>query len=118
MSELAEYVESMLARHERLSYRRAAIEAGISESLVHKIITGNRRPRLSTLRKLADRWGSSEDYVKMAELAGYDLPDASVIAMASMTFKEVLELVSTLTPDEREQLMVALVKMAHDGRER
>jgi transcriptional regulator with XRE-family HTH domain len=77
---LQEYVEAMLARHERLSLRQASLEAGLSSSSVSNLLRRkDPKPDPRTLKKLADRWGTFEDYQELMRLAGHPVPDREPI---------------------------------------
>jgi transcriptional regulator with XRE-family HTH domain len=77
MNELGDYLEKMRQRHPRLSMRRMALEAGVSENRVRNIIKGIRTgARPETLKALADRWGTEDDYYELMQLAGYPVPES------------------------------------------
>lgn len=72
---LTEYLKAMLARHERLTYRQASLQAGLSPSAVANLLRReNPRPDPRTIKKLTDRWGTFEDYQELLRLAGHAVP--------------------------------------------
>jgi transcriptional regulator with XRE-family HTH domain len=72
---LADYVQQIVSRHPGLSMRQAASQAGLDKNAVQQIVAGSRRrPRPSTLRAIADAWGTEQDYYEMLRLAGYHVP--------------------------------------------
>lgn len=77
MQNLAEYVDELRKRHPRLSMRQMAMEAGVGESVVNGIVKRGLGATPATLKALADRWGTYEDYAEMMRLAGHPMPDAS-----------------------------------------
>jgi hypothetical protein len=76
MTELGDYLDQMRQKHPRLSMRQMALGAGIGESIVRGIIKENRGARPETLKALADRWGTEEDYHELMQLAGYPVPES------------------------------------------
>lgn len=74
---LGEYLDEMRRRHPRLSMRQMSLEAGLSPSIVGAIINQDAGARPETLKALADKWGTEEDYGKLLELAGRPVPEVS-----------------------------------------
>jgi transcriptional regulator with XRE-family HTH domain len=72
---LGEYLEAMRRCHPRLSKRKMAIDAGVNESAVQQIIAGRTGASPSTLKSLADAWGTPEDYIRLMELAGHPVAE-------------------------------------------
>ncbi len=113
MSELGDYVDRMRQRHPRLSMRRMALEAGIGENRVRDIIKTDRGARPSTLKALADRWGSDEDYCEMMRLAGHPLV-GQVAQEFGAEARELLGLFEQLPPgDQRAVLILTRALLKH-----
>ena len=75
MTTLVDYLRAMIDRHPHLAYSYASTEAGLNINAIGDIINGKSiKPKPSTLKALADRWGMAGDYEILFSLAGYGLP--------------------------------------------
>lgn len=93
--DLADYLKRMLAAHPGLSYRRAAQEAGLSNSLITQIINRTiKQPSPETLAALAAQWGTPEDYQVLMKLAGYAVPEQINLAGLSNVKQRVVALLA------------------------
>jgi hypothetical protein len=108
MTTLGEYIDKMRQRHPRLSRREMSLGAGLSQSLIAKIITEDAGARPETLRKIADSWGNDDDYIIMMELAGHPLPDVEFDLGTAMDI--IRQNADRITPREKEQLVLAIVQ--------
>jgi len=68
----------MRKRHFRLSMRQMALDAGLGESTVSSIIQREAGARPETLKALADRWGTEEDYRELMRLAGHPVTEREI----------------------------------------
>jgi transcriptional regulator with XRE-family HTH domain len=98
-TQLSDYLEKMRQRRDPpLSMSLMSTEAGLSPSAVRQIIKGDiKKPNSDTLRKLADRWGTDEDYHQLMKLAGHRLPEEMSAVVKSV-------LVALDITDEEEQI--------------
>ncbi len=112
MSKLGDYVDRMRQRHPRLSMRRMALEAGLSASIVGAIVRASQGARPCTLKALADRWGSDEDYCEMMRLAGHPIAGQFTQELGAEA-RELLDLFERLPPGDQRAVLIltrALVK--------
>jgi hypothetical protein len=118
--DLADYVEMMVARHPRLSHRQASVEAGLANNAITLIV--NRqviRPRPDTLRKLAEKWGTDEDFYLMMSLAGH-LRSASKKStktgqgdeMSAWEAERIIAALRTMTAEQRENVIRYVLERA------
>ena len=112
---LADYIEEIRERHPRLSQRQMALKAGLSESLLTSIINREAGARPSTLKAIADRWGTPEDYVTMLKLAGHPLP-ASTPEPDDAGWPELRRIYTSASAENRERIR-ALAKALLDSDE-
>ncbi len=79
MNELGRYIDEMRKRH-RLGRRvlaksQMAQEVGLNINAVQQLIAGTTGASPKTLKALADRWGTDDDYRELMRLAGHPLPE-------------------------------------------
>jgi transcriptional regulator with XRE-family HTH domain len=75
MTTLIDYLRAMLDRHPHLAYSYASTEAGLNINAIGDILNGkSMKPKPSTLKALADKWGEPGDYEMLFSLAGYAIP--------------------------------------------
>lgn len=128
MNELGQYLEEMRLRHQRLSVRQMAIQAGVGESIINGIIKHERGARPETLWKIAQRWGDpvDRDYAELMRRAGHPLPDPMEDArgggaafevepvdvgwMASLTLETIQEMVEKLSPRDRMLWLLGMMR--------
>jgi hypothetical protein len=131
-SNLGEYIYAIWERHNRqrrLSFREMSLEAGLSENMVYKLVFEPRGARPETLKAIADRWGTLEDYVEMMRLAGHPLPDELVRhdghELKESTYRrylaqqvdkdptlgDLLQVYNELPPEGREELVADAKKL-------
>ena len=73
---LTEYLKAMLAQHERLTYRQASLQAGLSAIAIANLLRReNPKPDPRTIKKMTDRWGTFQDYQELLRLAGHPVPE-------------------------------------------
>ena len=94
---LSAYVQSMMDRYPGLSYRKASEDAGLSNAVIGKIINmDGGKPTPKTLKKIAKKWGTDEDYRNLMRLAGYLPPEPAV---DSPELERLIRLVGQLDPE-------------------
>jgi transcriptional regulator with XRE-family HTH domain len=103
LTSLGEYIETMRAKHPRLSRRQMALEAGLSESLITGIVNKGLGARPETLKALADRWGTPEDYAIMLTLAGHPLP-ASTQEPSDAGWPELRRIYTSASAENRARI--------------
>ncbi len=102
MGRLGDYIEEIRQRHSRLSVRKMAMESGVPESTLRRIISDDRwGARPENLKALADRWGTDEDYRELMRLAGHPLPEEPDLPLAQ---KRHLDWYNELSLDIRRAL--------------
>ena len=75
-----------------------------------------------TLKILADKWGTTEDYLEMMRLAGHPIPDQTTRPISSLTedqvTRELLDCYSRLPPDVQDDLlqMIRALEKKHTQR--
>ena len=104
MAELGDYVDQMRQRHP-LSMRRMALEAGLGENVVQKIIKSGQGARPHILKALADRWGSDEDFCEMMRLAGHPITGQVVQELGAEAW-ELLKLFERLPPGDQRAVLI------------
>ncbi len=106
MSELGEYVLSLIQRHPDLSMRQASVQAGLGENTIQQIVKGHRpHPAPDVLRAIASQWGTDQDYVEMLRLSGCEIPLPPDVTREEM---EVLNLFRSLSEEDRRQVLLIL----------
>jgi len=111
MSTLSEYITQMRQRHARLTVRQMAREAGISDSVLYGILNQGRGARPETLKALADKWGTPEDYRELMQRAGHPLPEPATFD-AALLEQMILTGADPITPEDREHIIAALMQDA------
>lgn len=108
---LGEYVEKLL-EDAGVSHRQASRAAGLSDNVINQIVNGRvTSPDPETLRRIANRWGTEQDYFEMMRLAGHaPTPVDYQIAEES----EVLDYYRELNPRERRLLRLLLKLIVED----
>lgn len=109
---LGDYIRSMVARHPGLNNRQASLRAGLNENAIQQILSLDRtQPSPITLKKLADTWGTSQDYRTLMRLSGYDIPEPIEMAGLSEVKRQAIELlVDEAIPDRLAASMVAALR--------
>lgn len=117
---LGDYVEMMRQRLDPTpSMRHMSLEAGLGASAVRNIVKEGRGAEPQTVKALADRWGTIEDFREMMRLAGHPTPayeryleDRSAVMesldesyLEDAAFEELLEIVMSLSKDQRRQAL-------------
>lgn len=103
MNKLGEYLDQMRQKHPRLSKRQMALSVGLSENAVAQIIRGEMGARPTTLKALADQWGTPDDYRAMMQLAGHPLPNDQNTSLDIDT-QQLLSNYQQLTPQAQVQV--------------
>lgn len=113
---------------------RMAEDAGLSPSAISGIIKQGRGATPETIKAIADKWGTIEDYVEMMRLAGHPLPDELLPVPASGVLKEsrfqryleqqidkdptlgdLLQIYNELPPEGRKELVAEAKKLARQA---
>jgi len=104
----------MIDKHPGLSYRQASEDAGLSNSVVNQIINGTIiKPKPSTLRRLASKWGSEEDFLTMMALAGHlESQDQHSGEMTALDAERVIAALRKMTPEQRENVIRYVLERA------
>ena len=102
---LGEHIKTI--RKERgLQQKEVALEVGVDQSNYNKIENGKREPSVYILKKLADLFGVSVDYIIEPD---YKLPKEVVIE--DKVANEQLRLISELDEEDRSMVFKMIDKM-------
>lgn len=108
MNTLSEYVRSMMQRHPRLNPRQMAQEAGVGESTVYGILNKGHGAKPRTLRKLADAWGTDEDYHEMMRLAGHPMLEPDLGLNLDEGARLILQCYNELSNADRQRVVAIM----------
>lgn len=113
---LSEYVKRLIDKHPGLSYRQASEDAGLSNSVVNQIINGTIvKPKPETLRRLASKWGSEEDFLTMMAMAGHlkaSEQDHHSEEMSALEAERVISALRKMTAEQREAVIRYVLERA------
>ena len=100
---IGEYIEKMRMRRDPPpSPTFMSLEAGLSASAIRQIQKGIiKRPTGDTIRKIADRWGTPDDYAAMMRLAGHPVPEAPSLDAHT---QQIVQASEQWSPAQRELL--------------
>ena len=105
INNLGEHIKTL--RKERgLQQKEVAVEVGIDQSNYSKIENGRREPSVTVLKKLADLFGVSVDYIIEPN---EDLPKEVIIE--DKTINEKLRLISQLDEEDKNMVFRMIDKM-------
>ncbi len=108
MSGLGEYIDDMRKRHRLgqriLSKSQMAREAGLNINAVQQLIAGKMGASPTTLKALADVWGTDEDYPELMRLAGHPVAERVAYELGPEA-QELVGLFEQLSPDDRRRML-------------
>lgn len=102
---LGEHIKT-LRKERKLQQKQVAIEVGIDQSNYSKIENGKREPSVYVLKKLADLFGVTVDYIIEPN---EDIPKE--ITLEDKTLNEQLRLIAQLDQDDKAMVFKMIDKM-------